>query len=245
MEYDIASILRGINEDPEDDVLRLVAADWYEEYGQEERGEFVRVQVELARMRAESTGERRRPGQHASRPCRHVYPEACGDCRALVRREQRLLQEHGPRWLRAEFYKETDGSLEKTPTFQRGFVGEIKLPLASFMRNAEEVLKNHPITEVVLTGKEPSEGPLYQRGQGHEWYVARPWGKWWEGEDFDDLPEEFVEYLVEAGGLERGNRSRWVIFPDRAAAVSAASYACVRYGLEKAGVVRKGGERSI
>jgi uncharacterized protein (TIGR02996 family) len=41
-------LLRAIQEDPEDDALRLVYADWLEEYDQAERGELIRVQIELA-----------------------------------------------------------------------------------------------------------------------------------------------------------------------------------------------------
>jgi uncharacterized protein (TIGR02996 family) len=42
--------LQAILDDVEDDALRLVYADWLEEHGQPERAEFIRVQVELARL---------------------------------------------------------------------------------------------------------------------------------------------------------------------------------------------------
>jgi uncharacterized protein (TIGR02996 family) len=42
--------IRAVSEDSGDDLTRLVLADWLEEYGEEERGTFLRAGVELARM---------------------------------------------------------------------------------------------------------------------------------------------------------------------------------------------------
>jgi uncharacterized protein (TIGR02996 family) len=42
--------LEAILEDPDDDTPRLVYADWLQEHVDPERGEFIRVQVELARL---------------------------------------------------------------------------------------------------------------------------------------------------------------------------------------------------
>jgi uncharacterized protein (TIGR02996 family) len=47
---DRAAFLRAIAENPDDDLPRLVYADWLDEHGQPERAEFIRVQIELARM---------------------------------------------------------------------------------------------------------------------------------------------------------------------------------------------------
>ena len=49
-----AGLLRAVLDDPASDLPRLVLADYWEENGQTERGEFVRVQCELAR--AEEAG---------------------------------------------------------------------------------------------------------------------------------------------------------------------------------------------
>ena len=43
-----AGFLRAILDDPDDDGVRLVYADWLDEHGQPERAEFIRVQCELA-----------------------------------------------------------------------------------------------------------------------------------------------------------------------------------------------------
>src|SRR5438552_3731260 len=44
---DDPGLLRAILDDPDDDGLRLVYADWLEEHGEPERAEFIRVQLEL------------------------------------------------------------------------------------------------------------------------------------------------------------------------------------------------------
>jgi len=46
---DLEALHRAVLEHPDDDTPRLVYADWLEEHG-DPRGEFIRVQCELARM---------------------------------------------------------------------------------------------------------------------------------------------------------------------------------------------------
>ncbi len=47
---DRAAFLRAIADNPDDDLPRLVYADWLDEHGEPERAEFIRVQCELARL---------------------------------------------------------------------------------------------------------------------------------------------------------------------------------------------------
>jgi uncharacterized protein (TIGR02996 family) len=72
--YDVqVCLFRAIVAAPADDAPRLACADWYDEHGDPDRAELVRVQVELADF-----GRVGRPG--------------------LARREQALLAAHGARW---------------------------------------------------------------------------------------------------------------------------------------------------
>src|SRR5256885_1719791 len=65
---------------PLDDAPRLVYADWLQERGDEERGEFIRVQIELENLGPDRrTGRKRRP--------------------ALEAREKGLLAAHRDEWL--------------------------------------------------------------------------------------------------------------------------------------------------
>src|SRR3954451_12292860 len=72
---DEAGLLDAVVREPDDDLHRMVYADWLEERGQGARAEFIRVQVELARPAAD-------------RPRRAE----------LLRREKTLLARNGRRW---------------------------------------------------------------------------------------------------------------------------------------------------
>src|SRR6516162_6900270 len=71
-------LLQAILEAPPDDVPRLIYADWLDENGQPDRAEFIRAQIERASLP---------PG----------HPRG----RALLRREEELLQRHGTTWASA------------------------------------------------------------------------------------------------------------------------------------------------
>lgn len=51
--------MRAIVDQPDDDAIRLVAADWLDEHGEPERAEFIRVQCELAKCPPEVRADRR------------------------------------------------------------------------------------------------------------------------------------------------------------------------------------------
>jgi uncharacterized protein (TIGR02996 family) len=112
---------------PDDDVPRLVYADWLEERG-DPRGEFVRAQVELARM---PIADRR-------------YPE-------LKFREQQLLAEHRQRWQLPELY-----AIANHQEFRRGFVEAIRLTEPSVMeeaflkREGERLFGMTPVREITF-----------------------------------------------------------------------------------------------
>jgi uncharacterized protein (TIGR02996 family) len=69
------ALLEAIRREPEDDLVRLVYADWLDEYGDPERAEFIRVQIEA---------ERHRKGS----------PE----CTRLTDRAVELLKSNGREW---------------------------------------------------------------------------------------------------------------------------------------------------
>lgn len=95
---EVQAFLQAIIDEPEDDGLRLIFADWLEENGSP-LGEFIRVQIELSEI---SPWHPRRP--------------------VLEARELELLRRHGGDW-----YPERAGRITKTEMshFQRGFVDEL------------------------------------------------------------------------------------------------------------------------
>jgi uncharacterized protein (TIGR02996 family) len=98
--------LRAILDDPDDDDVRLVYADWLEEHDQNVRAEFIRVQVALANL-----------------------DEDDPDCLPLREREQALLAENEAAW-RAVLPEWLAGSRVE---FRRGFVGGLSLSVEDFI----------------------------------------------------------------------------------------------------------------
>jgi uncharacterized protein (TIGR02996 family) len=94
------AFLRAVVEQPDDDVLRLVYADWLDDQGDAERAEFIRLQVELARL-----------------------PEGDAARAAKERREDELLLACGEAWLAP--LQDILSDVDCTPVFHRGFVAEV------------------------------------------------------------------------------------------------------------------------
>ncbi len=118
------AFLQAIRESPEENGLRLMHADWLEEYGDPKRAEFIRVQCELADLAPDTPG-----------------------VRALRQREQALLLQHEDTW-RAEL-PPLPGI--NWGAFQRGFIGCVEaLCFEAFAKWAPAVCRYAPIHEVAL-----------------------------------------------------------------------------------------------
>jgi uncharacterized protein (TIGR02996 family) len=115
------AFLQAIIEAPEDDTPRLIYADWLEEHDQPERAEFIRVQVQLARL-----------------------PEDDGRRPALKARERALLGEHETAW--AGPFR----GLVESWKFRRGFVEQVATGAAKFLTQAERLFRLAPIRRVRL-----------------------------------------------------------------------------------------------
>ena len=151
-------LLHAIIDDPSDDAARLVYSDWLKEHGQEDRGEFIRVQIELASLEAKDLA------RGWSSHFKHDD---------LQRRERDLLDKHGGAWIGPP----TIGSIGQATLvshgatisfaipgplggavipceagFSRGFIESISLPSSAFTRGAAiQLFSSHPITEVNVT----------------------------------------------------------------------------------------------
>src|SRR5262249_35857239 len=102
--------LDAILEDPEDDAVRLIYADWLEEHDQPARAEFIRVQIALAKL-------------HAFDPRRAP----------LARRERELLAAHEIAWV-SDLPQGVEGW-----QFARGFIESVQLPSAVLAAEGEEL----------------------------------------------------------------------------------------------------------
>jgi uncharacterized protein (TIGR02996 family) len=113
--------LRAICDDPDDDTPRLIYADWLEEQG-DARGEFIRVQCELARS-------------HMPTP-RHLQ---------LLEREKELLARYRQEW------DVPLQRLSTNRTYRRGFIEIVRLQTTDFLKHADEIFTSTPLRGLRLS----------------------------------------------------------------------------------------------
>lgn len=231
----LRTLRRAILEEPECDLHRLAYADRCEEMGDDARAEFIRVQCELARPC--------RPGYSYSR---HVDDE-CAKCDRLGRRERELLVPHAETWAVAGLDGGHWGAtadakgvslhhwddprygpmMDVAVTFRRGFVEEVRITLAGFLRYVAALFAVHPITSVRLSDRKPCGQP----GQAYWWYNGNhpDKAKWHKGSHH--LPDGLFHGLVQ-GEVE----GAIVSYRSRDAALAALSRVCVDHGRHLAGL---------
>jgi uncharacterized protein (TIGR02996 family) len=117
---DEEGLLRDICQRPEDDVPRLVYADWLEEHNQPERAEFIRVQCRLTRI---DEYDPERPH--------------------LQWRERQLLTD-----ARKKTWGELPVKPVKQRAFRRGFIDEVSLYASRFLERADELFAKVPLRTV-------------------------------------------------------------------------------------------------
>ncbi|HVK16531.1 MAG TPA: TIGR02996 domain-containing protein [Fimbriiglobus sp.] len=147
---DWENLLRAVVAASADDVPRLVAADWLDEHGQPERAEFIRVQVELARL--ETAGNGATTAAEALRRKERTFLGPLATHRAL------WALEACPELVRVEFRDRAVASLESMRvagaerlTFRRGFVEAVLCPAADWLAHGGEVRARQPVRDVRLT----------------------------------------------------------------------------------------------
>lgn len=240
MNDDESALVRAVCADPTNDLPRLVLADWWDEHGQPDRAEFVRVQCELAAtypayVRDGVTYLGRGGGpEYETEMDRHFN--------ALRRRELDLLQ-HGPvgdaNWARWFGMKLPDAAVcdnlnrGRTPsdfrfTYGRGFVESVRLPLAAFMGVAAALFACQSVTAVTLSDRGPRQaGTQYPDG-------GPPWGWSCYGLSLGEFPDELPPELWALLGGERIHG--WKYWPTRAAALDALSASVVAWARKLAGL---------
>jgi uncharacterized protein (TIGR02996 family) len=128
MTPDEEAFLRAICEHPDDDLPRLIYADWLDERG-DPRGEFTRVQIERQRFKCAKSDPRNR---------------------TLLAREKALLRKHRAQWierLHSDLIANTGSVI-----FERGFIYSVMTRAALFAAHASEWFRLEPIRSVTLLG---------------------------------------------------------------------------------------------
>ena len=199
-----ARLLQAILDDPDDDAVRLIYADWLEEIGQEERAEFIRVQIELRKHEQQAAWLENMPAaawtgsEEEGRLLRRLEP--------LLKRHRELCKKHVTdcqTWSR-EFVKGVLGSnwLSLSAAWQwgwsNGFIEQIECPTADWVAHADQITAAHPIRAVRMTDN--AIGWVTNRGQDEA-------GDFWEyfrkGHPFGLLYVRFAgqEYCAEDLGI--------------------------------------------
>jgi uncharacterized protein (TIGR02996 family) len=113
---DEQALLAAIVENPDDDLPRLIYADFIQEQGQSDRAEFIRLQCQLAQLNEDDPNREK-----------------------LENREQRLLKRHQESWL-----KPFEGCCTKSK-FSRGFVEEMTLSSSQFLFYHKWIFSRTPL----------------------------------------------------------------------------------------------------
>jgi uncharacterized protein (TIGR02996 family) len=112
---DERALLRAVCAAPDDDVPRLVYADWLDEHDRPERAEFIRAQCELATLTEDSPRRRQ-----------------------LAFRCRELLDEHAEEWVKPLPLP------QQWCRFHRGFVGRVEVQPEDVEGNAAELFSVNP-----------------------------------------------------------------------------------------------------
>jgi len=213
------ALVRSVLATPADDAPRLIYADWLDEQGRAEDAEFIRVQVELARLGFDGAFH---TDEHGG--LRHV-PEQ------VVRLTERQLE----LWYDGFGRPDLPAALENWPIaphqvrgplvrVRRGFVERVSCRCGDFLAVAAELFGRQPVIHVRLVDRQAVDE---NTGWGFGWYCADVWEQL-----VDDIPPEVWKYLAPDG-------RPMVHFPTSDEADAALGWACVRYGRAKAGLGEK------
>ncbi|MCU0704556.1 MAG: TIGR02996 domain-containing protein [Fimbriiglobus sp.] len=156
------ALLKSVLASPDDDLPRLVYADWLDEHGDPARAEFIRTQIELAKL-----------------------PDHDPRYRALEDREHELLSEHEAGWLGEGVVgiREWD--------WKRGFLSGISASSARLVR-ANRLLDQHPITDIVCEGDLGSSAWSERDGEDDPFAAAQGDRPFWQNAHWPQYVHNFT-----------------------------------------------------
>jgi uncharacterized protein (TIGR02996 family) len=131
MSTDERAFLNAIIAAPDDDLPRLVYADWLQENGRPERAEFIRLQCELAQVRIADPQGRER------------YDKLTSRLRGLQIAHLRVWEKEA-----------TDGlptNRQLSVLFGRGMVAEVSCTAKYFLEHGEQIISQLPLRRICLT----------------------------------------------------------------------------------------------
>jgi len=141
---ELAALYRAVVAEPEDDLPRLVLADWLDDHGHAARAAFIREQVRDPTLSIRGFRCMQRIG---------VIEPVSGGHVQLARYVSR-----------ASLHK-----MNAFPMFRRGFVSEVVLPLQQFLTNHHWLVAAYPLTRVSFTDKWPDQSYDRNGVRRHYW----------------------------------------------------------------------------
>jgi uncharacterized protein (TIGR02996 family) len=146
--------MAAIVADPDDDTVRLAAADFLEEHGDPDRAAFVRVQVELARLEAAGQGKSLEADDLRKKERAYLGPLsydwrfwAAEACPELVRVVSRGTDRDPLQGMTVEGADRL--------TWRRGFVDEVACSPPEWLRHGDAIRQRQPVRRVRLTAPDP------------------------------------------------------------------------------------------
>ncbi len=228
-------LFQAILDDPADDISRLIYADWLDENGQEERAEFIRLQLKLAD-----------PANWPLQPyLAKVVENLIGAHKdqwfRLLSRKPGYGQSHRLRWWPVASNEEErldrgsdcpvlSEAIEGVS--RRGFLTEVYCCCADWMRWGPEIVRTAPIQRVVLSNKKPLLHPQVGR--------ENPLFLWLDqdGDVFMDLaeflPTELCKVVLQLANIPIDDAFNlpWAFVTEQLA-IDALSATCIRWAKEQ------------
>ena len=237
-------LLLEILENPDDDLIRLVYADWLEDHGQEDRAELIRVGCARARSDVDARED-------------PLYHREC-ELYALDHVRQVML----PPGFDIEWGKHVhndgvpwEGWLWKTPRIvhlnryvvspilDRGFIGAINAPEDALLLHFETLWAMHPIRRVEVFCKRPTE----DEHVGFSWLNEAFFEDtaWPDDDETAIIPQDFYDLLPPPDGhpeaeCRRHHPDRASFYGDADEAQAALSAAVVRWARLSVGLDQRG-----
>lgn len=241
MESTKQQLLQQILDDPTNNDVRLIYADWEEEYGSPLRAEFIRTQIELPKVGKCLSGYEICDYGSFER----MITGGCSNCKrrgTLLGRQHQLFnsweatggfglgdpvtacKESGGWHIKVEptttyeVRKEQDGPAYFEVQWTRGFVSRVAVPQETWLEYADVFVEHNPIQKVELIGKAIAvEG---YRKKRWTWFI-----------DFGNANNLHASYIHEK--LAPSSGRRLYVFKTQTEGETALSNWCIEYGKTK------------
>lgn len=209
---DHLALVRAVCEDPQDDLPRLVYADWMEENGFAKRAEFVRESIRLER------GDWACPLMFMSCPeslnyeFKKIALSGCQKCQEWAKLCLKINT------MQAGF---TTAAGTVRLTYSRGFADGVVMESRRFLGDAADLFVCQPILRVRLTDLSPYSAAIDRK-------------RWFRRDD--QIPEHASAKCLLPDQLTAEGWEFPAVFPTVGEAQDALSRACVRHGRRVAGL---------